>query len=176
MFAAADQDLAQGYGLRLNAGTPGYASPGGLSADPLFNAPADDDFSVRAGSPHLAAGIGPRHLRQAATYRVQAPAAGQLAEAANTSFAPVGGGGGDLDQLLDIHAGCGWGALPASQIGGALLDRPKGEVHSPQKGPSGLPAMTSARTSLLASSALRDWTMVPIMAWLKALRLAGRSS
>lgn len=36
--------------------------------------------------------------------------------------------------------------------------------------------MTRARTSLFASSALRDCTMVPIMAWLKALRLAGRSS
>jgi hypothetical protein len=116
-------DLAQGYGLRLNAGTPGYASPGGLSADPLFNAPADDDFSVRAGSPHLAAGIGPRHLRQAATYRVQAPAAGQLAEAANTSFAPVGGGA--AVGLLGTS-----GPVEGTQAG-ALAMRPAAEASGP---------------------------------------------
>ena len=116
-------DLSQGYGLRLNAGEPGYASPGGLSADPLFNALAADDFSVRAGSPHLAAGIGPQQWQQAATYLVQAPAAGQLAEAGNTSFAPVGGGA--AVGLLGTS-----GPLEGTQAG-ALAIRPAPEASGP---------------------------------------------
>lgn len=85
-------DPAAGHGLNVAGAGLARASPGGLSASPSFNALAQDDFSVRADSPHLAADIGPRQYRQATSYLVQAPAAGQLAEAANTSFAPVGGG------------------------------------------------------------------------------------
>jgi len=105
-------DPAQGYGLRLDAQPAGLASPQGLSVPPLFNALGYNDFSVQPGSPHLAAGIGPRQYRQAATYLLHGPAAGQ----------PVGADNADFRRLADGQAVALLPAAPAfTTAGGALV-------------------------------------------------------
>ena len=85
-------DVSQGYGLRLDQAPAALQIPHNISKDPLFNSLENNEFSVRAGSPHLPTDIGPRQYRQGRAFVVQAPATGQAAEAGNTSFAPVGGG------------------------------------------------------------------------------------
>jgi len=77
---------AAGYGLNVAGAGLGLRSPQGISEAPRFNALAYEDYSVQAGSPHLAAGIGPVQFRQGSTFVVQAPGVGQLASPANTSF------------------------------------------------------------------------------------------
>jgi hypothetical protein len=84
-------DLGQGYGLRLDNDPVAHGWPHNLSQPPLFNALAQHDYSVQAGSPHLAAGIGPRQYRQGRSFVVQAPAPGQAADPGNTRFVPQDG-------------------------------------------------------------------------------------
>lgn len=84
-------DLSQGYGLRLDDQPAGHLWPRNLSQPPLFNAPQQHNYSVQAGSPHLAADIGPRQYRQGRSFVVQAPAAGQAADPTNTRFVPADG-------------------------------------------------------------------------------------
>jgi|GEM_PF-2063042 len=82
-------DPALGHGLQV--GSAGWARlvPGNQCADPRFHpqALALGDYSVQAGSPHLAAGIGPAQYRQGTAFLVSAPApAGAVVSAANTTF------------------------------------------------------------------------------------------
>jgi hypothetical protein len=79
-------DPAAGYGLGVAGAPLSRTSPQGLSAAPLFNALAYEDYSVQAGSPHIAAGIGPAQFRQGSAFVVQSPGPGQLATPANTTF------------------------------------------------------------------------------------------
>ncbi|GAB3638751.1 hypothetical protein GCM10027422_43410 [Hymenobacter arcticus] len=90
-------DPAAGHGLRV--GSAGWARqvPDNQCADPQFHpqALALGDFSVAAGSPHLAAGIGPGQYRQGqaflAAYQPAAP--GQAVSPANTTFRADGATG-----------------------------------------------------------------------------------
>jgi len=92
-------DPTAGYGLCLNGGPPVRTSPQGISAAPRFNALAYGDYSVQAGSPHLAAGIGPVQFRQGSTYLLQALGAGQPATPASATFAALGAAGPSVGVL-----------------------------------------------------------------------------
>jgi len=107
-------DLGQGYGLRLDNQPVGHLWPRNLSQPPRFNAPQQHDYSVQAGSPHLAADIGPRQYRQGRSFVVQAPTAGQLADPATTRFVPADGD--DPVALLSVA-----GVLEGSEAGALAI-------------------------------------------------------
>lgn len=64
----------QNQGLNVNGAGFSRNSPGGISQDPGFNARSQEDFTLRATSPHLTAGIGPAHLRYALSWLLRSTA------------------------------------------------------------------------------------------------------
>ncbi|WP_216726073.1 hypothetical protein [Hymenobacter siberiensis] len=78
--------VANGFGLNVAAAGFSLASTRGISALPGFNAPVKEDFTLTAGSAHIANGIGPEHLRYA-----------------NTFFMEFLGGTGELATLTNLR-------------------------------------------------------------------------
>jgi hypothetical protein len=58
---------------------------GSISADPLYNRPTQEDYTLKLQSPHLNLGIGPAHLRFATSYYLYTTAnPGEICTTANT--------------------------------------------------------------------------------------------